>query len=115
MDGGNRVEWRGGMEKNQRNEEKNMFELEKEKIRWKEENLILAREKEKFEKERRRWEEERRRSEKEKEDMYLDLRRLRREKEIYVLETDLRWAEYKYKFVISNCIKILKLHFGCLL
>ena len=114
MDGGNRVEWRGGMEKNQRNEEKNMFELEKEKIRWKEENLILAREKEKFEKERRRWEEERRRSEeerrrseKEKEDMYLDLRRLRREKEIYVLETDLRWVEYKNKFVISNFIKII--------
>ena len=88
------------MEKNQRNEEISMFELEKEKIRWKEDNLNLAREKEIFEKkkrrweeDRRRWEEERRRGEKEKEDIYLDLRRLRREKEIYVLETDLRWVK----------------------
>ena len=88
------------MEKNQRNEEISMFELEKEKIRWKEDNLNLARENEIFEKkkrrweeDRRRWEEERRRGEKEKEDIYLDLRRLRREKEIYVLETDLRWVK----------------------
>ena len=88
------------MEKNQRNEEISMFELEKEKIRWKEDNLNLAREKEIFEKkkrrweeDRRRWDEERRRGEKEKEDIYLDLRRLRREKEIYVLETDLRWVK----------------------
>lgn len=114
MDGGDRIEWRGGMEKNQRNVEISMFELEKEKIRWKEDNLNLAREKEIFEKkkrrweedrrrweeerrkweeERRRWDEERRRGEKEKEDIYLDLRRLRREKEIYVLETDLRWVK----------------------